>query len=221
MEALFLERPPYRLRIYGTGQEPRPVIWVHSHDADALAQRLEGRCALICVEKEDGLPDLSPWPAPALFRGEAGFTGGAPEHLTALEALLPEAEALLGFPVLRRGIAGYSLAGLFAVYALYHSPLFQDAASVSGSLWYDGWEDYALSHPLMAEQPRIYLSLGSQDHRTRNRRMAAVKGATQRLAAHWAALCPTRLEQNPGGHFDDPLGRLARGIAALAEPSWS
>ena len=36
------------------------------------------------------------------------------------------------------GIAGYSLAGLFALYALYKTDAFTRVASMSGSLWFPG-----------------------------------------------------------------------------------
>lgn len=36
------------------------------------------------------------------------------------------------------GIAGYSLAGLFALYALYKTDVFTRVASMSGSLWFPG-----------------------------------------------------------------------------------
>ena len=39
-------------------------------------------------------------------------------------------------------IAGYSLAGLFALWAAWNSGYFRRVASVSGSLWYPGFTDY-------------------------------------------------------------------------------
>ena len=45
-------------------------------------------------------------------------------------------------------IAGDSMAGLFAVYALYRTQVFSRVASASGSLWYPGLLEYALMYEL-------------------------------------------------------------------------
>ena len=68
---------------------------------------------------------------------------------------------------------------------------------------------------MKAENPLIYISLGSREHKVRNVRMASVKVCTERLAAHWGKFCPVICESNPGGHFDDPEGRVVRGISRL------
>lgn len=211
-----LHLPGMTLRIYGDGPGYRPAVWVHSHAPEELASRIASDCAVIAVET-DAPVDLTPWPAPGLFPGEDDFTGGADGHIAALEATVPAAEAAMEGGVTARYVAGYSLGGLFAVYVLYRSPIFAGAACVSGSLWYDGWEAYAETHPFAAEDPRIYLSVGSREHRTRNRRMAAMKSAAQSLTEVWSARCPVVSEVRPGGHFDDPTGWLARGIDALVE----
>ena len=59
-----------------------------------------------------------------------------------------------------RGIAGYSLAGLFAVYALYRTDVFARAASVSGSLWFPGFREYVFSHTPLCRPDCVYFSLG-------------------------------------------------------------
>ena len=62
-------------------------------------------------------------------------------------------------------ISGYSLAGLFSLYSLHELDL-DGAISVSGSLWQEGWLEYLKNHPI--KNKRIYLSLGSKEHKTRN-----------------------------------------------------
>ena len=44
-------------------------------------------------------------------------------------------------------ISGYSLAGLFSLYAMHELDL-DGAISVSGSLWKEGWLDYLKEHPI-------------------------------------------------------------------------
>ena len=43
---------------------------------------------------------------------------------------------------IRRAICGYSLGGLFALYAFVNDEHFDACASISGSLWYQGWMGY-------------------------------------------------------------------------------
>ena len=63
---------------------------------------------------------------------------------------MPEAEALLPGAPAWRGLAGYSLAGLFALYALYQTDVFARAASMSGSFWFEGIMEYVCSHEMSA-----------------------------------------------------------------------
>lgn len=42
----------------------------------------------------------------------------------------------------------------------------EGAVCVSGSLWQEGWLDYLKEHPI--NHKKIYLSLGSKEHKTRN-----------------------------------------------------
>ncbi len=185
-------------------------------EGEKIWQQITRPCVLAGVSGRDWNGDFSPWKAEKAFAKSTDFTGGAGEYLRYFEQeLLPRAEQNLSFEVKDRGIVGYSMAGLFAVYAMYHSDKFNRIGTMSGSLWFDGWADYAMSHSMKAENPLIYISLGSREHKVRNVRMASVKVCTERLAAHWGKFCPVICESNPGGHFDDPEGRVVRGISRL------
>lgn len=109
-------------------------------------------------------------------------------------------------------LAGYSLAGFFALWASYQTDLFSDIAAVSPSVWYPGWIDYAKKHQTRAE--RIYLSLGDREEKTRNAMMSqvgdAIRGQYQLLQRD---NIPSTLEWNPGNHFRDNGLRMAKGIA--------
>ena len=191
-----------------------PVIWLpcQKSQGEKVFVLLQQRCVLACVTGMNWNDDLSPWPAPRLFSSSQDFGGHASVFLSLLShQILPTVEARLPFTVVSRGIAGYSMAGLFALYAIYHTDLFSSAASASGSLWFDGWVEYALTHPFSTPSPYLYLSLGQKEHRARNARMAQVKRCTQTLADAWQ----TPLILHPGGHFQDPELRLAQGIDAL------
>lgn len=173
--------------------------------------------ALAALSGMDWNRDLSPWPAPAVFRGGEAFSGGADAFLSRLTgALLPEALGRLPAPPAWVGLAGYSLAGLFALYALHRTDAFARAVSASGSMWYPGFSDYVQSHPLARRPERLYLSVGDREARTRNPAMRPVEENT-RLLAKWyqSQGIETAFELNPGGHFDQPAERTAKGIAWL------
>lgn len=163
--------------------------------------------------------DLTPWPAPAAWKGTPDFSGGADAFLERIEKeALPEIRGRLGYEPSWHGIAGYSLAGLFAAYALYKTDTFSRAASVSGSLWYDGFADFALGPPFAGKPERVYLSLGSKESRAGDKRMARVKEKTQTFFCHCEKIgIRAAFETNPGNHFQDPAGRLAKGIRWLVD----
>ena len=173
--------------------------------------------ALACVDGADWNADLSPWPAPRVSKSGADFSGGAPEYLKTLtEEAMPAAERTLSFTPAVRGLIGYSMAGLFALFAMCRTDAFQWFASVSGSLWYDGFLDYAAARAPYISPQKLYLSLGDREARTKNARMAAVSVCTERSFACWKGRCAECVyETNPGGHFDDPDGRLARAVRRM------
>lgn len=56
------------------------------------------------------------------------------------------AEKVIGGVPRWRGIAGYSLTGLFALYyAIYQTDLFSRVGSISGTLWFPGMKEYIFS----------------------------------------------------------------------------
>ena len=53
-------------------------------------------------------------------------------------------------------IMGYSLAGLFALWAMYQTDIFAGCATCSGSMWYPGFTEYVNSQPTLANKPYIH-----------------------------------------------------------------
>lgn len=197
-------------------------------EIDAMLPSLAGELAavpaplaLVWCAPCDWERDYTPWPAPAL-PGRPPFAGGADRLLDFLcGEVKPEVcrRFALDAPAARTALAGYSLGGLAALYGALSRPAeFGRAAGCSGSLWYDGWEDWLASHPAAPGQ-RLYLSLGKTEERSRDARMARVGDATRRTAAAFAAaLGPenTALEWHTGGHFTGVPHRLAQALAWLA-----
>lgn len=207
---------------------PDAVVYLHES-----GQALEETAALLASLLPDGITpalvvpdvdwnaDLSPWPAPRVFRGGEAFAGNGAAYLAELtSSVLPAAEAALRVSPApaRRIIAGYSLAGLFALFAALSTDAFGACVSASGSLWFDGFAS-RLSDVSPTHLPAFaYFSLGDREKLTRNPRMALVEDATRQVEACLAASgVRTVYVSESGGHFEDPAGRLVRGIRKALE----
>lgn len=214
-----MELSPYTVRLF-QAPDSRNLVYcpLSPREAEEVWRLLpEPRPALAAVSGMDWERDLSPWPAPRAFRGGKDFGGGAPLFLEELtRRLLPAVEGELGFLPRSRGIAGYSLAGLFALWAVYQGDLFDRAASLSGSLWFDGFLTYMETHTFSRPLEKVVLSLGDREKAAGNPRLASVEERTRQAAGLLQAQgVPVTLEWNPGGHFKDVPERIAKGISAL------
>ena len=174
---------------------------------------------LIACEIEDWNAQLSPWSAPAVY-GKEGFAGEGAETLEWLEKeCLPGLENIYQMKLEEKRllIGGYSLSGLFAMWAFYELGIFAGAAACSASFWFPGWMEYTKQH-MVRKKSRIYLSLGIKEERTRNPVMATVgeaaRGMYQQLSEDMNVEKVT-LEWNPGNHFTQPAERIMKGFAWL------
>lgn len=174
--------------------------------------------ALIAISGLNWDDDMTPWPCPPISKGDTPCNGKADNYLAILTGkIIPHTESILGAP-LWRGIAGYSLGGLFALYAPYKTDAFKRAASMSGSLWYPDWMEYAAGRGFMQKIDCVYLSLGDKECKTRNKYLKCVQEKTE----EYFALLKTRgietqFTLNPGNHFVDAAARTAAGIAWMAK----
>ena len=198
--------------VNGEGDEGRRLY-------DRAREMTEAPFSLALIGGIDWDAELTPWPAPAAFRGGSDFAGRADAYLDSLTGeIVPRVVAALGAEPVYAALAGYSLAGLFSLYALYRTDAFARAASVSGSLWYPGFLDYVRAHAWKRRPDCLYLSVGDREGNTRNPVMKPVEANTRAAAVLFEQTgVPTAFGLNPGGHFNDPEGRTARGIAWLLE----
>lgn len=211
--------------IFPAARPDRPVIYLNTFEEEGrqiyeLAQA--ANCPDFSLVTVSGLAwnhDLSPWETPSLTSTGDPFTGGGEAYLSLLiGTILPQAEAMLPGPVSWRGVAGYSLAGLFAVYSLYQTDRFARAASISGSLWFPNMKEYIFSHKMNRQPDCLYFSLGDKEHKTRNPVMRAVRRNTEEIQAFYQAQgIGTVFQLNPGNHFQNAQERTVRGIQWMLE----
>jgi len=223
----------YRRRIFVYLPESgmiRQMVYFHGTPGDArefgdgLWENLEAffggtGAGLVVLEVEDWNRDLSPWPAEGISKRGEDFAGGGNAYLEDLCCqVIPRIEGRYAelSCMQRRMIGGYSMGGLFALYAMLESPMFTDMISVSGSLWYDGIVEY-VSGKIAGEgetlQRRGYFSLGQREPKTRNPKMRRVGEQTAVIRGMMAEQgFPVHFQWNPGSHFYDELGRIERAI---------
>lgn len=169
--------------------------------------------ALFAFQAADWNGDLSPWPALPVF-GNEPFAGRAEDTLAdLLQQGLPEARKALRPGKEHFILGGYSLAGLFALWAACRTPIFEGCAAASPSVWFPGWVSFAETHPMQSSA--VYLSLGDREEKTRNPVMAAVGDCIRRQSAILDEIpaCRHTLQWNPGNHFRDPEKRTADAFA--------
>ena len=111
-------------------------------------------------------------------------------------------------------LGGYSLGGLFSLWAASQTDILTAVAAMSPSLWIANWAEYSAAHPVRTQY--VYLSLGDREEFTRNRAVAQVgnnvRAEYARLTEQLGAGRCT-LEWNPGNHFADGAIRTAKGFA--------
>lgn len=212
--------------VFPAGIPGAPVIYLNTFGGegqkvfDALAASGCPPFSLVAISGLDWNRDMAPWDCPAVFKNSESFTGGAGEHLRLLVGeILPMAEEELAGVPSWRGIAGYSLAGLFALYALYGTDVFSRAASVSGSLWFPGFREYVFTHEPKRRPDRVYFSVGDRESRTKNPVLQTVQESTEAICGHYreGGICTT-FRLNPGGHHEHPVERTADGIQWMFAP---
>lgn len=130
--------------------------------------------------------DIVPWDSLPAFKNAEPCTGGADDYLRLLtEEIIPMAEKEIGGAPRWRGIAGYSLAGLFVLYATYQTDLFSRVGSISGSLWFPGMKEYIFSHEPKRWPECAYFSLGDKAAKTRNPVSQTVQENTEAILPYY------------------------------------
>ncbi len=204
------------MKTYEFGSPDAGIVLIQpvgEHDLDGIEnefQTIVNRCnlkiRLIAVRIDDWNNDLSPWPAPAVF-GKESFGGGGSKTLG-------ELLKLCGDKSKSYYIGGYSLAGLFALWAAYQTDAFHGVAAASPSVWFPGFAAYMKKKEIHTDA--VYLSLGDEEEKARNPVLATVGDrirAAYNLLREQGVDCV--LEWNEGNHFRDTDLRTAKAFAGV------
>ena len=120
----------------------------------------------VLINANNRTDDYTPWPLQASESMPMDFGGKAAEHLSFFAThVIPFCESKYAFASSeeKRVIGGYSLGGLFSLYAAVNTDLFGTVLSCSSSLWYSDFLDYLKEHPFKAPHPKLYMSVGDEE----------------------------------------------------------
>ena len=225
MEVQELKFGHRRVCLYHLVNGPAPLVYsidYHENGQLLLEACKQVDCSGFNLVTISGLhwnQELSPWPVETVVSKNDNFAGEADQWLPLLTGqVVPQVEQLLDTPPIWRMLAGYSLAGLFALWTAFHSDLFTRILSASGSMWYPGWLEFVREHELAAPLQGAYLSVGEQESTSPNAVLHTVGERTRAIADLLAERgIPSTFELNPGNHFKNPPLRVAKGIKWLLE----
>lgn len=211
--------------IHGDQKAPAPLVITNTFQGDEknvydlLCAMTDKRVNLAVISDINWDDEMSPWECPPLSKNDSPCTGGADKYIHKLTGgIIPAIKSELFAEPDYIAIAGYSLAGLFAIYALYNSDIFSRAVSASGSMWFPDFIEYTRKNKFCKKPDKVYFSLGDKEAHTRHALLSRVEDKTREIYQYYKECnIDTVFDLNPGNHFKDADIRLAKGIAWILE----
>lgn len=204
-----------------------PVVYLLGDVADHSPVQIPEGVSLVNIGVDLWEENFSPWCAPRVFAKGPNFGDGAQKTLdTLINQVIPWAEPDLAESPAYRVLVGYSLAGLFSLWAGVSpqpgaphvdvpTPTFQRFGAVSGSFWFPGLLDYVDQQLRggVVGLTHAYLSLGDREARTPNPQIMHVRENAELLASKLeSAGITSTFELNRGNHFQNVEGRMQKAL---------
>ena len=219
-----------------------PIVYLLGDVADNSPIQVPEGVSLVNIGVDLWEENFSPWCAPRVFAKGPNFGDGAQKTLdTLIDQVIPWAESELSEPPAYRVLVGYSLAGLFSLWAGVSQQVtcgcqpgtatgapaapqpvatFQRIGAVSGSFWFPSLLDYVdqqLSGGAVG-LTHAYLSLGDREARTPNPQIMHVRENAELLASKLQnAGITSTFELNRGNHFQNVEGRMQKALDWLVK----
>lgn len=204
-----------------TKEKELPVVILHTYGKEGKkvweeCQKLKTKdFILVGISNIDWNNEMTPWREENIIKNDPDFAGKADNYLLILdEKILPRIskEIHKKYKVSYYALVGYSLGGLFALYATYTTNTFQRVASVSGSLWYPGFLDYVKEHKINTTLDKAYFSLGNKEKNSKNTQLQKVEDMTKKIESIYAKATISIYKENEGNHFQEAELRIAKAI---------
>ena len=217
-----------------------PIVYLLGDVADNSPIQVPEGVSQVNVGIDLWEENFSPWCAQRVFAKGPNFGDGAQKTLdTLINQVIPWAESELAESPSYRMLVGYSLAGLFSLWAGVSQQVargcqhdataphvnapaatFQRIGAVSGSFWFPGLLDYVnqqLSGGAVG-LTHAYLSLGDREARTPNPQIMHVRENAELLASKLESVGITStFELNRGNHFQNVEGRMQKALDWLVK----
>ena len=189
-------------------------ISVLDNEVKHIEENTDRNFSLVAFKIEDWNSELTPWEMP-LLRGKGNFGDGAAGTLKFIKNdLIPSLSEYINAEnkEIKYILGGYSLAGLFSLWSVYQTDIFEGIAAVSPSVWYKGWIEYVEAEKPLSE--KIYLSLGDTEEKTKHQILSKIGNniRKQHEILENSENVKTVLEWNEGNHFQNPDIRTAKGF---------
>lgn len=217
------------------------VVYLLGNVADHSLVQVPAGVSLVHIGVDLWEENFSPWCAPRVFAKGPNFGNGAQKTLDLLiNRVIPWTESDLTETPAYRVLVGYSLAGLFSLWAgvtqagvspqvacgSQHDALatpqlstpaatFQRIGAVSGSFWFPGLLEYVDQQlgGRAVSLTHAYLSLGDREARTPNPQIMHVQENAELLATKLRdAGITSTFELNRGNHFQNVEGRMQKAL---------
>ena len=195
---------------YEYGNPASPVVliqMVDDHGLEVMESEVEAiqgavdSFKLVAIKVNSWNRDLSLWKAPAVF-GKEDFGGCAAETLTEVLKLCTDGSKTYF-------LGGYSLSGLFALWAAYQTKVFAGIAAASLLVWFPGFAEFMKGHVI--HSGTVYLSLGDKEESVKSQVMSKVGDCIREGYARLTEQgINCTLEWNQGNHFRQPDIRTAK-----------
>jgi len=223
MEKLIIENK--EITIFGNEEKNSPLIILNTVMGEG--EKVYNECLklgaenfiLCCIGNLNWDDDMTPWQAPAISENDTPCSGKADEYLKILtEKIIPAIKEKFQYEPKYLAIAGYSLAGLFAIYSLYKTDIFKYAASASGSFWYPNFVDFIKNNKTKIKPNGLYFSLGDTEKNSKIKILQSVQNNTEQIYEYFKQQnINTIFELNKGNHFTQTTSRMAKGITWLLQ----
>ena len=178
--------------------------------------------SIVIMSRMDWNDQLTPWEAAGVMKKEKPFGGHASRFLRTLgDDYFKQLESDMKIKNAERTLVGVSLSGLFGLWAACRCDLFSSIASISGSLWYDGFVDWMKGSEVNPAVQHIFISIGSREGGAKDRRMSTVIADTKEIAENLQSrgIRVTYITEAGVSHFSPIIPRLDKALEALSVPA--
>ncbi len=209
-----------KFSVYGSDLKDVPVVYLPMVIDEG--EKIWNECKkegckhfiLVVISNFDWNDYLTPWPIPPIYKNDTQSKGLADEFLKILvEEIIPTVNNLIKNKAAYNILAGYSLAGLFAVYCIFKTKIFDKFVSASGSLWCPNFCEYVFNNQMLKIPKCIYFSLGDKENNTKNKYLKSVFENTEKVYNYFKNNnIKTIFVLNKGNHFTNTVNRTVDGI---------